>query len=139
MLYQIVEYQRALLAPWAACAAEVTNALVGPDSALAHFPGAQCMAAASGLLWTFAKAYPKPAFGVTSVNLDGRVIPVIEEVALEGPFCRLRHFFHDTVGNCATTGPRERPVVLVCAPLAGHQRSCCMKSSNRFCWIMTCT
>jgi len=120
MLYQIVEYQRALLAPWAACAAEVTNALVGHDSPFAHFPGAQCMAAASGLLWTLAKAYPKPAFGVSSVNLDGRVIPVIEEVALEGPFCRLRHFFHDTVEKRVTTGPHERPVVLVCAPLAGH-------------------
>jgi len=53
-----------------------------------------------------------PAFGLATIELDGRTVPVEESVVSETPFCRLRRF---------STKVRGRPMRMVCAPLAGHR------------------
>lgn len=118
MLYQLVEYQRALLAPFTAWAASAANAFIDPASPLAHVPGASCFAAGYEMLYRLGRTCEKPSFGITAIRRDGRVIPVAEQVIVEGPFCRLLRFAPDT----AALGPciAPTPAVLVCAPLAGH-------------------
>lgn len=115
MLYQFIEYQRSLIEPWTAWAAQATNAFTERDCLLARIPGASCFAAGYEMLYRLGKTYGKPAFGMTAIDADGRTVAVDEQVALERPFCRLLRFAHDPV---AARG--RRPVVLVCAPLAGH-------------------
>ncbi|MDF3834244.1 polyhydroxyalkanoate depolymerase [Cupriavidus basilensis] len=115
MLYKFIEYQRSLLAPWSAWAAQATHAFADPGSPFAHVPGASCLAAGYDWLHRLGKTYGKPAFGVAAVDPVGRIVPVDEQVVLEGPFCRLLRFAHGPA-----TAPGPRPAVLVCAPLAGH-------------------
>ncbi|MDW3686725.1 polyhydroxyalkanoate depolymerase [Cupriavidus sp. CV2] len=115
MLYQFIEYQRSLIEPWTAWAAQATNAFSDRDCFLAHIPGASCFAASYEMLYRLGKTYGKPAFGITAFDADGRVVAVDEQVVLERPFCRLLRFAHDPVA-----APGRKPAVLVCAPLAGH-------------------
>ncbi|KJK10235.1 esterase [Burkholderiaceae bacterium 16] len=115
MLYKFIEYQRSLIEPWTAWAAQATNAFTDPGSPFAHVPGASCYAAGYEYLYRLGKTYGKPAFGVTAFDADGRVLAVDEQVVLERPFCRLLRFAHE-----AAAAPERRPAVLVCAPLAGH-------------------
>jgi poly(3-hydroxybutyrate) depolymerase len=121
MLYQLIEYQRTLLKPLTVWAAGATNAFADPDSLFAHIPGAQCVAAGYELLYRFSKTYAKPEFGITEVEQDGRKIPVVEQIILDRPFCRLLRFAHHAAPVDAVARLKDsRPVVLVCAPLAGH-------------------
>ncbi|MFJ4292329.1 polyhydroxyalkanoate depolymerase [Cupriavidus sp. NPDC089707] len=119
MLYQLAEYQRALLAPFTAWAANAAKSLVAPDSPLVRVPGAAYFAAGYDILYRLGKTWEKPTFGIAAIEHDGHAIPVVEQVVLEKPFCRLLRFAHDAVELDATTR-RPTPTVLVCAPLAGH-------------------
>ncbi|AQV97730.1 polyhydroxyalkanoate depolymerase [Cupriavidus necator] len=119
MLYPIVESQRSLLATWTAWAEAVTSGWIEPANPWARFAAASCIAAGWALCNRFGQAYQKPAFGITALNYNGRMIPVTEHVALDHPFCRLLRFAPDTTGG-SVAGPEPQPVVLVCAPLAGH-------------------
>lgn len=118
MLYPLVEYQRLLLAPWTAWAEAVANTFFLPDSTLARLPGEAYLAAGLDMLYRFGKGYEKPAFDITTVALDDRHVPVVEQVALECPFCNLLRFAPDAPAIDAA--PEQWPLVLVCAPLAGH-------------------
>jgi len=58
------------------------------------------------------RRYRKPDFGIDTVTIDGRELPVTEERALTEPFCTLLHFAHP--------GAHKKPRVLIVAPLSGH-------------------
>ncbi len=119
MLYQFMECQRALFAPFAAWAASAANAFADRSSPLSQVPGAPLFAAGYEMLYRFGKPSDKPMFGIAAVRHNGRVIPVVEQVVLERPFCRLLRFAPDPVALGAAER-QPRPAVLVCAPLAGH-------------------
>ncbi len=76
-------------------------------------------AAGYEMLYRFGKSYDKPMFGITAVQHNGLHIPVVEQVVLERPFCRLLRFAPDPV-TLGAAAWQPRPAVLVCAPLAGH-------------------
>jgi polyhydroxyalkanoate depolymerase len=57
-----------------------------------------------------------PPFGIQSVSIDGRVVPVTERVAASMPFCRLLHFARGP----GTPAVQHGRAILLCAPLAGH-------------------
>ncbi|WP_316157593.1 polyhydroxyalkanoate depolymerase [Cupriavidus sp. BIC8F] len=119
MLYPFVEYQRSLLAPWTAWVEAVANAWIEPGNPWFPLPAASCFAAGWDMLNRFGKTYEKPAFDIRAVNHDGHEIPVVEDVAQDRPFCRLLRFAPETPG-ASVAAPGPQPVVLVCAPLAGH-------------------
>lgn len=75
-------------------------------SALRKFSAAMEVAARMRLTHT------RPAYGITSVEVDGQPVPVVEEKALGLPFGTLLHFRKEGV-----TG---QPRVLLVAPLSGH-------------------
>jgi len=56
--------------------------------------------------------HSRPAYGITSVETEGRAVPVTEETALRLPFGTLLRF--------ARTGVSGQPRVLLVAPLSGH-------------------
>ena len=56
--------------------------------------------------------HSRPAYGITSVEMEGRAVPVTEETALRLPFGTLLRF--------ARTGVIGQPRVLLVAPLSGH-------------------
>jgi poly(3-hydroxybutyrate) depolymerase len=120
MLYQMVEWQRAMAAPMTAAAGSFAKAFANPASPLALWPGAARMAAGLELAYRLGKHYEKPEFNITSVQAGGREIPVLERIEMQKPFCRLIRF--DRYSDDAATIERmgRDPVVLLCAPLSGH-------------------
>ena len=123
-LYPMVECQRSLLTPFSMWAAGAANSLANPCAPLAYASGARCFAAGYELLHRLSKTYEKPGFAIREIKLEGRKIPVVEQIVLAKPFCQLLHFAPqrepaDVSGWRAQKRP-ARPVVLVCAPLAGH-------------------
>jgi poly(3-hydroxybutyrate) depolymerase len=112
MLYQLYDWQRAALEPWRAFA-QAANVLYGnPDSPLSYLPGSRNMAAAFDLMTRLTQRYERPGFGISSIRSAGKEYEVREVVALDKPFCRLRHF--------EKVGAPKLPVVLLFAPLSGH-------------------
>ncbi len=60
----------------------------------------------------FTLSHTRPEFGITSVRVGNRDVPVQEEVVLSFPFGDLLHFAKDV--------DAPQPKVLVIAPLSGH-------------------
>nr|WP_255455686.1 MULTISPECIES: polyhydroxyalkanoate depolymerase [unclassified Salipiger] len=69
-------------------------------------------AAALEMISRFRLSHDRPAFGLSTVRVDNRDVPVVEEVALDLPFGTLLHFRKDM--------DTPQPKVLVTAPLSGH-------------------
>ena len=61
-----------------------------PGSLLAQWPGAARMAAGCELMYRLGKDYEKPAFGIHEIQAGGRTVAVVEQTALELPFCQLK-------------------------------------------------
>ncbi len=116
MFYAWLEAQRALMRSvdaWAALARCAAGVPAMPDPLLAPL-------VAPGCDWVYRlyKAAPEPPpFGIDAVEIDGRRVPVAEEVVDTVPFCTLRRFRRllDDESRAAAL-----PAVLLCTPLAGH-------------------
>ncbi len=120
MLYQIHEWQRAILGPvsyYADASAKMFSDLTSP---LSHVPGAQRFAAGYELLHRLGKEYEKPAFNLPQVNAHGEEIAVIERVVVDKPFCQLKRFKRFSDEPDTIEKLKNDPVVLVVAPLSGH-------------------
>lgn len=120
MLYQIHEFNRALMAPvtyWAEAGAKMFS---DQGSWLAQLPGAPRLAAGYELLYRIGKDYEKPEFGIHAIQAHGATVPVVEMTVLSKPFCRLQRFkrFSDEAEVIGQL--KDDPVVLVVAPLSGH-------------------
>jgi poly(3-hydroxybutyrate) depolymerase len=124
VLYHLYEYNRALLAPAVELARTGAYMFSAPDSWFAHVPGANRVAAAYELLYRLGKAYEKPAWGIDEVDvgrtLDGIKLPVVEQVVVAKPFCRLLRFERRSDDAAVTAELKRDPIVLIVAPLSGH-------------------
>jgi poly(3-hydroxybutyrate) depolymerase len=118
MLYQMHEWQRRLLNPLSAWADAASRALTNPYSPLSYLPISRRLAAGYDLMHRVGKHYQKPAFGLTSTEIDGIAVPVAEEITLAKPFCKLKHFRRDLPESLA--GHANDPAILIFAPLSGH-------------------
>jgi len=116
MLYQMHEMNRTLLSPLIQWAEASSKLFTNPVSPFAHTPFAQRIAAGYELMFRLGKDYEKPSFGITSVEIDGQRVSVIEDIALEKPFCKLLHFRKESRNSKST----KQPNVLLVAPLSGH-------------------
>jgi poly(3-hydroxybutyrate) depolymerase len=79
---------------------------------LADWPAARHVQAALELIGRAEITHARPDYAISSVNVDGREVPVREEVAEALPFCNLLHF--------SKPAAAPQPRVLVVAPLSGH-------------------
>ncbi len=120
MLYQLHEYNRALMWPAVELAKVGAQLFSAPGSWLAQLPGANRAAAAYELLYRLGKDYEKPAWDIKQVDVGTAQVQVLEQMALATPFCRLVHFERHSADPEVAATLQRQPVVLVVAPLSGH-------------------
>ncbi|HEX7817670.1 polyhydroxyalkanoate depolymerase [Dyella sp.] len=120
MLYQIHEWQRAILGPLSYFAQASARVLADQTNPLSHLPGAQRAAAGYELMYRLGKEYEKPEFGIHSVMAHGQRIAIVEQPALELPFCQLKRFKRFSDDQDTIEKMKNDPAVLVVAPLSGH-------------------
>lgn len=120
MLYQFHEFRNALLNPLTAWARWASLSFTDPASPMSLMPGASELAAGYEVLYRLGKNYGKPPFGISEVERDGRMIPIVEQTVINKPFCRLQRFERYADGPDTIRLLVDDPVVLICAPLSGH-------------------
>ncbi len=118
MLYQLHEFQKAILNPFTTLADISSKAYSNPFSPLAHTPFSRRISAWFELMYRLGKAYEKPEFGITSVKCGDRELTVSQEIFESKPFCKLLHFKKVIPKGAASLNAQPR--VLVFAPLSGH-------------------
>ena len=118
MLYHLHELQRRFLNPLSVWAQATSELFTSPYSPLAYTPVSRRLAAGYELLHRIGKPYDKPEFGLRTTLVDGKEVPIVEEVLEARPFCRLLHFKRVWPNGMAKR-PAD-PKVLIVAPLSGH-------------------
>ena len=112
MLYDAYEMQRSLLAGASTLANIGAGWLQNPANPLSYSGMGPIVASALDVFAHASAPRGKPEFGIASTLVDGRVVPVREEIALRRPFGQLKHFRRQGV-----TGS---PKLLIVAPMSGH-------------------
>ncbi|MFT3967211.1 MAG: polyhydroxyalkanoate depolymerase [Sphingobium sp.] len=113
MLYNAYEIQRNFLASASAMATAGAELLQNPANPFAYFGGGPLLASALDVFAHAAAPRGKPIFGLDSVEIGGRTVPVMEEIEARKPFGQLKHFVRDGVK------PGD-PKLLIVAPMSGH-------------------
>jgi len=117
VLYHLHELQRRFLNPLSVWAQATSELFSSPYSPLSYTPLSRRLSAGYDLLHRVGKHYEKPEFGLKSTRIGEADVPVVEEVQIEKPFCRLLHF--KRVFPVKSKRPAD-PKVLIIAPLSGH-------------------
>jgi len=115
MFYQLYEMNHAALQPLRAVADATRLLYTNPLNPMTHTAVGRTIAATAELFERTTRRYGKPAFGIDSVVVDFKVVPVAERTVWSRPFCQLLHFQRDL--------PRTRradPKLLIVAPMSGH-------------------
>ena len=112
MLYDAYEVQRSFLAGASKWAGFGAGWLSNPANPWSYASASPLIAASLEVFSHAAAPRGKPAFGIDSVVVDGKRVPVREEVILRMPFGQLKHFVRE--------GVEEGPRLLIVAPMSGH-------------------
>ena len=112
MLYSSYEMQRSLLAGASVFANMGANFLTNPLNPMSYLGGGPVLASALDVFAHAASPRGKPAFGIESVEVDGKTVAVKEEIALRKSFGQLKHFVKE--------GVSDQPRLLIVAPMSGH-------------------
>ena len=113
MLYKAYELQRSWLNSVSTVASLSAELLNNPANPWRKLGLGSMSAHAFDVLAHATAAYSKPAFGITEVDVDGKVFPVIEATVMNRPFGDLKRFRLDGVDD-------NRPKMLIVAPMSGH-------------------
>jgi poly(3-hydroxybutyrate) depolymerase len=112
LLYDAYEMQRSLLAGASTLANIGAGWLQNPANPFAYSHMGPIVASALDVFAHAAAPRGKPAFGIETTVVEGRTVPVREEVVLRKPFGQLKRFVREGVEG----GPR----LLIVAPMSGH-------------------
>jgi len=112
MLYASYEFQRSLLAGASVFANMGANLLTNPLNPLSYVGAGPVVASALDVFAHAASPRGKPAFGIESVEVDGKTVVVKEEIAARKAFGQLKHFVKE--------GVEGQPRLLIVAPMSGH-------------------
>lgn len=113
MLYDAYEVQRSLLAGASQLANLSASWLSSPANPLRYLGMSPIVAASLDVFAHAAAPRGKPSFDIFDVELDGKRLPVLEEVVDKRPFGQLKRF--KKVG-----APKGQPRLLIVAPMSGH-------------------
>jgi polyhydroxyalkanoate depolymerase len=111
-LYEAYQIQQDALAPLRAAAGLARAWLLDTAMGPAANYLARCAGAAAEIIARSHLVHTRPNYGIAQVPVEGRPVPVTEEIALPLPFANLVHFRKQT--NI------PQPRVLLVAPMAGH-------------------
>lgn len=112
MLYDAYEVQRSLLAGASRLAGMGAGWLSNPTNPFGYLSIGPVAAAALDVFAHAAAPRGKPEFGIATVKVGERMVPVSEEVVLDLPFGQLKRFAKAGVGG--------QPKLLIVAPMSGH-------------------
>ena len=116
MLYHAYEMTHAAIGPMRTMARMSSQALLSPMNPFAMTYGARATAAACEMFVNATRRYGKPEFAIEETEVTGEVVPVVEDIVLEKPFCNLVRFRRDAT----LAHVRNDPKVLIVAPMSGH-------------------
>lgn len=111
-LYTALEINRAHLSPMRFMIKSLSAWNGSQFNPFSQMPSVRSFAAAYELTDRITRHYPKPAFGIESVQINGKEKEVIEETIWQKPFCNLLHF--------RKPGVKAQPKLLIVAPMSGH-------------------
>jgi len=112
MLYDAYEVQRSFLAGASKLAGLGAGWLTNPANPLAYASTSPLVAASLEVFAHATAPHGKPEFGIRSVKIGRKDVPVREEIVFRKPFGQLKRFVREGVD----TGPR----LLIVAPMSGH-------------------
>jgi len=115
VFYHLYEMNHAAMAPLRAGADLMRQACNNPLNPLSNTAFGRSLDAGFEVFERLTRRYGKPEFGISSTDIDGKTVDVVEEVVWTKPFCRLIHFNRLL--------PEERPAdpkILLVAPMSGH-------------------
>jgi poly(3-hydroxybutyrate) depolymerase len=111
LLYQAYQFQDDMIAPLRQFAGAMM-ATLGSSFWDTGNPFARRLAAAWEMVSRYRLTHARPDFGIATVRVGNRDVPVKQEIALDLPFGKLLHFAKDI--------DAAQPRMLVVAPLSGH-------------------
>ncbi|WP_373235729.1 polyhydroxyalkanoate depolymerase [Cohaesibacter celericrescens] len=114
-VYQLYEWNHAILSPWRAVADATRVFMQNPVNPLSQTPLGRGMAAAAELFERTTRRYGKPEFGLLETMVDGQATSVHEKTVWHRPFCNLIHF-----ERMLPAAHKKDPKVLIIAPMSGH-------------------
>ncbi len=112
MLYDAYEVQRSFLAGASKLAGFGAGWLSNPANPWGYTSMGPVVGASLEVFAHATAPHGKPVFGIDSVHMGGRDVPVHEEILLRKPFGQLKHFYRE--------GHDEGPHLLIVAPMSGH-------------------
>ena len=112
MLYDAYEVQRSFLAGASKLAGLGAGWLNNPANPWGYSSMGPVVAASLEVFANATAPHGKPEFGIESVRVRGKEVPVNEEILLRKPFGQLKHFYREGINR----GPR----LLIVAPMSGH-------------------
>jgi poly(3-hydroxybutyrate) depolymerase len=112
MLYDAYEVQRSFLAGASKLAGLGAGWLNNPANPWGYSSMGPLVAASLEVFAHASAPRGKPEFGIDSVHIRGKEVPVNEEILLRKPFGQLKHFYREGID----TGPS----LLIVAPMSGH-------------------
>jgi poly(3-hydroxybutyrate) depolymerase len=117
MLYHTYQWQTDWLGPLQSAARLGAGYLNHPWFVLSKTPSVRKLAAAWEVFSRLRLTHQRPSFGIDSVRVGERDVPVREMAVHRAPFCTLQRFVRDDLGEVRDA---QRPTVLIVAPLSGH-------------------
>jgi poly(3-hydroxybutyrate) depolymerase len=112
LLYDAYEMQRSLLAGASTLANIGAGWMQNPVNPFAYSHMGPIVGSALDVFAHVAAARGKPEFGIETVIVEGKTVPVAEEIVLRKPFGQLKHFRRE--------GVEGGPKLLIVAPMSGH-------------------
>src|SRR4051812_47176998 len=112
MLYDAYEVQRSFLAGASKLAGLGAGWLNNPSNPWGYSSMSPLISASLEVFAHAAAPRGKPEFGIASVRVGRKDVPVAEEIVLRKPFGQLKRFFKD--------GVEAGPAILIVAPMSGH-------------------
>jgi poly(3-hydroxybutyrate) depolymerase len=112
MLYHAYEFQKNWLAGASALAQAGAQLVNHPANPFGYFGTSPMFRSALEVFAHAAAPRGKPEFGLDTVVVDGKILPVTEKIEARRPFGQLKHFIHD--------GAVGKPKLLIVAPMSGH-------------------
>lgn len=113
MLYDAYEVQRSWLAGASKLADMSSDWLSNTANPLSYYGMSGIVAASLDVFAHASAPRGKPAFGLGTVKIGGKLLPVHEEIVDRMPFGQLKHFVREGA-------PQGQPRLLIVAPMSGH-------------------
>ncbi len=114
--YEMHEMAHLALAPARAVSDAARTWLESPINPFSYTAAGRKMAASAKIFERLTRRYDKPAFGLATTAVDGKIVAIVERVAWERRFCKLLHFEKQFDGMA----PEPKQKLLIVAPMSGH-------------------